>query len=219
MRIIPTALLAGAGSLALIGAAAAHGLPTHRMTVQLPNGAIEEIEYSGSTAPAISIVPAQTAPAANGTDATLFASPVAAFGPNSPFAMMERISDAMNREAAMLFRQVDALAMQPLPASAAPLSVDMTRMPRGAEGYSFVATLTPSGACSQSTEIIAAGHGTKRHVITRRTGDCGGATGMPALDRTPYPTSPQHQHHVQSVKAVRRAIPARGVEQVAWRPY
>ncbi len=89
MRIIPTALLAGAGSLVIAGSAAAESLPAHTMTIQLPDGSIEEIHYTGDTAPQIDVVPAISAIAAP--------SPFWAFGPNSPFAAMEQISAAMDR--------------------------------------------------------------------------------------------------------------------------
>ena len=109
MRIIPTALLAGVGSLALIGAAFAHTpTPTHHVSIRLPNGAVEEIEYSGNIAPHISF---RQAPAIQ----TAYPSPFAMFGPNSPFAAMERISAEMNREAAQLMQQVNAIAAAPLP--------------------------------------------------------------------------------------------------------
>lgn len=224
MRIIPIALLAGVGSVALVGAAAAQDLSAHRMTVRLPNGAIEQIQYSGDVAPRITIAPPGTEAPANGTEAALFRAPDdgfggLGFGPNSPFAAMEQISAEMNLQAANLLRQVDALAAQPMMGMPAPIAIDMTRLPRGAEGYSFTATITPNGACRQSMIVIGARPGQPPRVIRRSEASCGIASGLPAFDRAPYRTVTQPNRDVRSVKAEHRATPQRRIEQVAYRPY
>jgi hypothetical protein len=224
MRIIPIGLLAGVGSVALIGAAAAQDLSAHRIAVQLPSGAIEQIEYTGDLAPQITIAPPESAAPANGTEAALFRAPYDSFagfgfGPNSPFAAMAQISAAMNREAASLMRQVDALAAQPMMAMPAPIVIDMARLPRGAEGYSFTATITPNGACRRTMTIIGARPGQQPRVIRRSEGSCGSAGGLPAFDRAPYRTVTQRHRDVRSVKGAHRAVPQRRIEQVAWHPY
>jgi hypothetical protein len=160
MRIIPTTLLAGVASVALVGSVAAHTL-----TVRLPDGTIEQINYAGNVEPQVSFVPA-----------TIAAEPDMGFGPNSPFALMQQISTEMDREtAAMLqqMRQLQAAAFQPMPGIGQPLSVDMTNLPRGVESYSFVSTLSPGGACSESIQITSTGPGQKPQVVTHRSGNCG----------------------------------------------
>src|SRR5579884_2489401 len=93
-KILPTTLLAGVASLALAGTVAAHTL-----TVQLPDGTTEHIDYAGDVAPQVSFVPAQTTPASDW-----------AVGPNSPFALMQQISLQMDREADAMMRQMQEIA-------------------------------------------------------------------------------------------------------------
>lgn len=210
MRILPTTLLAGVASVALAGSVAAHTL-----TVRLPDGTTEQIDYSGNVAPQVSFVPA-----------TSVAAPDFAFGPNSPFALMQQISAEMDRETAAMMRQMQqlqAVAFQPLPEGAGgqPLAVDMTALPRGAETYSFVSTLSPSGVCSQSVEITSSGPGAKPQVVTHRSGNCGAVgatapTNAAAPDETPA-TIPA-QPHAQTYQASAAGNPAyRGMlHAVSW---
>jgi hypothetical protein len=154
-KIFPAALLAGVASVAFAGTVAAR-----TMTLQLPGGATEQITYAGDVAPQVSITPA---PAAADW----------AFGPQSPFALMQRIAAQMDREADAMMRQMQEIAAQPLTGPGQPIPIDMSRLPPGTQSYSFVSTLSPSGVCSQSTEIIARGAGQQPQVITHRSGNCG----------------------------------------------
>jgi hypothetical protein len=158
MRILPTTLLAGVACVALAGTVAARTL-----TLQLPDGTTEQIDYAGDVAPRVSFTPPQIIDGA--------------FGPNSPFALMQQISAQMDREADAMMHQMQAIAAQPLTGPGQPIQVDMTKLPPGTQSYSFVSTLSPSGVCSQSTEIIAKGPGQKPQVITHRSGNCGTAAG------------------------------------------
>ncbi|HWE73837.1 MAG TPA: hypothetical protein VG328_11805 [Stellaceae bacterium] len=171
MRILSATLLAGVASTALAGTVAAHTL-----TVQLPDGTLEQIDYAGDVAPQVSFVPSQAAPQSIATqtiDGT--------FGPNSAFALMRQISAQMDRDADAMMRQMQQISTQPLagpgqPEGGQPIQIDLTKLPPGTQSYSFASTLSPSGACSQSTEIIARGHGQKPQVITHSSGNCGAAT-------------------------------------------
>jgi hypothetical protein len=155
MKLLPTTLLAGVASVALAGTVAAHTL-----TVQLPDGTTEQINYAGDVAPQISFIPAGAAVTPDW------------FGPDSPFAVMQQISAAMDREAAAMMRNMQALALQPMPGPGQPIQVDLSNLPPGTESYSFVSTMSPGSFCSQSTEIIAKGPGLKPQVITHRSGNC-----------------------------------------------
>lgn len=208
MRILPTTLLAGVASVALAGSVAAHTL-----TVRLPDGTTEQIDYSGDVAPQVSFVPAASA-----------AAPAWAFGPSSPFALMQQISAEMDRETAAMMRQMQQLqvdALQPGPGSGQPLAVDMTNLPRGAESYSFVSTLSPGGVCSQSMEITSTGPGQKPQVVTHRSGNCG-TVGAPAPTNAAAPdTTPATipvQPRVQTYQASAAGDPAyRGMlHPVSW---
>jgi hypothetical protein len=192
-KILSATLLAGVASAVFAGTVAARTL-----TLQLPDGTIEQINYAGDVAPQISFVPPQTTPAA--------AAPAAidgAFGPQSPFALMRQISAQMDRAADVMMRQMQEIATQPLAGPGQPIQVDMTKLPPGTQSYSFVSTLSPSGVCSQSTAIIAKGPEQKPQVITHRSGNCGAVAGgltptIAAPDQTPAmqpgpPRTPTYQ--------------------------
>lgn len=191
MKIFPTTLLAGVASVAFAGTVAAHTL-----TLQLPDGATEQITYSGDVAPQVSITPAPAvATAPQDIDWV--------FGPQSPFALMQQIAAQMDREADAMRRQMQDIAAQPLAGPGQPIDIDMSKLPPGTQSYSFVSTLSPSGVCSQSTEIIAKGAGQQPQVITHRSGNCGadkggGTATIAAPDRTPVmqparPRGPAYQ--------------------------
>jgi hypothetical protein len=207
MRIIPTALLAGVASVALAGVAFAHSL-----TVQLPGGATEHITYAGDVAPQISFGPTPIA-----------AEPTWDFGANSPFALMQQISAEMDRETAAMMRQMDqlqAIALRPMATgSVQPLEVNMTNLPRGAQGYSFVSTMSSGGVCTQSMQITSNGPGQKPRVITHSSGNCsalGAAApaGVAAPDEAPV-SSPARPH-TQIYQASAAGNPAyRGMRHAA----
>jgi hypothetical protein len=181
MKIFPTMLLAGVASVAFAGTVAAHTL-----TLQLPDGATEQITYAGDVAPQVTITPAPASPAAVDW----------ALGPQSPFALMQQIAARMDREADAMMRQMQEIAAQPLAGPGQP--IDMSEMPPGTQSYSFVSTLSPSGVCSESTEIIAREAGQQPQVITHRSGTCGavahgGATTPAATPRRASLTQPAPQ--------------------------
>jgi hypothetical protein len=200
MKIIPTTLLAGVACAALAGTVAARTL-----TVQLPDGTTEHIDYAGDVAPQVSFVPA----------------PAAAMDPNAPFALMQQISAQMDRDADAMMRQMQQIAAQPLAGPGQPIPIDMTKLPPGTQSYSFVSTLSPSGACSQSTEIIAKGPGQKPQVITHRAGNCGAVVGgatthIAAPDRVPaiQPAAPQTQTY--QAKAIDHPDYRRMFREASW---
>ena len=98
MRPSRTVLLAGAAALGLTGMAhfaQAEPANTHVMTVQLPNGAVEQIRYTGDVPPEVILAP----------DAAAF---------ESPFTVLERMSALMDRQAEAMLRAVSTMAAQPL---------------------------------------------------------------------------------------------------------
>ena len=169
------ALLAGIGCVALAGfsgPALAKSPEFHVLTVQLPGGGVEHIGYTGDVPPTIIVAPA-VAPGG-----AAFAPMPAFFGPNSPFAMMDRISAEMDQEAAGLMRQVESMAAAPMP---------------GASGYSLVSTMTDNGVCTVSMQITYSEDGAPK-IVSSRSGDCGPATGgaAPAAVRVaPAPAQAQ----------------------------
>jgi hypothetical protein len=118
------------------------------MTVQVPGGGIAEIRYTGDVPPQVVFSPAPTAAGA-------FMPFGAFFGLASSFATLDRISAAMDREAASLMRQAEMLATAPAFASHQPTEMTLGNLPPGTDSYSMVSTWSGNGVCTQSVEITS----------------------------------------------------------------
>jgi hypothetical protein len=95
MKAMKPLLLASLAAVAVGGYAglARAGAPDVKtMTVQLPGGGIEEIEYTGDVAPQVSLLPATPAAMAD------------------PFAALAQISAEMDQQAAAMMNAMDAMA-------------------------------------------------------------------------------------------------------------
>jgi hypothetical protein len=166
MKASRRVLMAGIAAIALNGTCAvavAGGQGAHAMTVALPDGGTAVIQYTGDVAPKVSFA---TDPAA-----------AEIFGPDSPFAAMERILAQMDREMAAMMQQANMMAVR-LPSPDQVFNADLRDMPAGATEYSVVSSLTGNGFCSRSTEITNLGNGEKPKVVTHTAGDCGNAKGV-----------------------------------------
>lgn len=178
MRRLRTAVLAGVAALALAaapGLARADNPSPHVMTIHLPDGSVAQIHYAGDVAPRVVFAPAASVPA--------MPMPVlpAAFGPGSPFAMLERLSAAMDREAAALMQQASAAFAAPmLPFPGAPVPAGLGGGAAGSEAYSFLGSTNGHGACLRSMTITSRGDGAAPRVVSRQSGDCGAVGGAPA---------------------------------------
>lgn len=189
MRMVRNALLAGVAAIAVggfSGLAQAQSPQVHVMTVQLPGGGVDVIRYTGDTPPQIVLAPAAPVPTAM---------PMASlFGPDSPFAALQQISAAMDRQAAALLRQTGTLAGGPL------ISTDFANLPAGAQGFSFVSTMSGNGVCTQSMEITQTGNGAP-HVVRHSSGNCGPTGGAGATISLPPAQAPQPRPDVIMTKA------------------
>ena len=202
MRSVRTILFAGVAAAALgyAGAAVAQNPATHVMTVQLPGGGVAQIAYTGNVPPRVTL---SDAPAPIGVLAPM----PSLFGPGSPFAMMQRISAEMDREAAALFRRVELATEQ---ARSGQLTEAALRAP-GSTGYSYISTMSGNGVCAQSVEITSTGNGPPK-VVSHSSGNCatsGGAAGTINLPN-PSPSFGQPQPVWTSAPAPRPpATPAK----------
>ena len=191
MSLSRTTLRAGTAALAVVGfagIAVAQTAQTHVMTVRLPGGGVEQIRYVGDTPPPIYI---------NDGPAVVAAMP-SLFGPDSPFAEMERISAAMDREADRMFREAAAVAANP----AALTTAALDSQPAGAHEYSFVSTVTGNGACSRSVEITSQGNGAPPHVVTHTSGNCGrGGPSVQMPTQAPLAPAPSNRPRMIMTKA------------------
>src|SRR5207248_600251 len=166
-------LLAGAAAavIGFSGAALAQSPNTHTMTVQLPGGGVAEIQYTGNVPPQVTV---SSGPAAIG----VFLPTASLFGAQSPFATLDRMAAAMDRETAALFRYADMLATQPWPAMGGLTLTNVQNLPPGTRGFSYVSAVTGNGVCTRSTEITATGNGPPR-VVTHSSGNCAPETSLP----------------------------------------
>jgi len=157
MRKVTKLLLAGFGALTLTGVAVAAADNHHIMNVVMPDGSIAQIHYVGNVAPQVVAVPAADA------------MPVA-FAPD-PFAMMDRISYAMDRQMDAMLQQASALRQ------AAPngqlSEAALKSLPPGTVSYSFTSYSSGNGAtCSQSVHVTALGQNQAPKVERQSQGDC-----------------------------------------------
>ena len=170
-----TSLLCGIAALALAGpagTAAAQSPNTHVMKVQLPGGGVAEIRYTGNVPPQVVVANEPASLAAVDPFPSLF-------GPASPFAMMERLSAEMDRQAAAMLTQTESLAARARSGSPQVLQTALGNLPPGSAGYSFVSRTSSNGVCTQSVEISSLGNGAPPKVVSHSSGNCGpgGVTG------------------------------------------
>ncbi|TXI09934.1 MAG: hypothetical protein E6Q76_04840 [Rhizobium sp.] len=181
--------LIGAGLIAAAACAGqAFAQPTsgqtsdmHQMRVRLPDGTLELIRYSGNRPPAVLFPNAPNAvPASDALDDA------------SPFADLERISAAMDRESAALLN--DAPFLTRWPDGDDLMHVDLSELPKGTQGYRMISTTSGKGTCTQTTEYFDRGGG-KPEVKTSSSGNCGTLQGSPVKvvrSIAPHP-APKHQ--------------------------
>jgi hypothetical protein len=189
MRTVRTAILVSVATIAvagLSGIAAARDLNTHVMSVEVPGGGVAEIRYTGDVPPQVVFSPAPT---------TLNAlTPFGAFfGSGSPFAELERMSAAMDREAASLLRQAELLARAPAFGGNQPIEAGLRSLPPGTTSYTMVSTWSGNGACSQSVEITSPASGGQPRVVSHTSGNCGSAPSSVGPIGTPTVPAPTHR--------------------------
>src|SRR5690242_1664743 len=112
MRILPSLLLAGAAvaGLGLAAPTLARELDLHRLTVHLPGGGVETIEYTGKAVPRLIVHPVAVQRIA-GPWAGDFFWPVG-FGMPS-FVDFDRIAAQMDRQMAAMMQQAELLTRLP----------------------------------------------------------------------------------------------------------
>ncbi len=178
--------------------ARADGAKTHIMTIQLPNGAVERIRYTGDVAPQVVLAPAP------------MAFTVPGFMPASAmaeFAALQRMSDAMDAQEAVMLRQAAELPRL--------TQAGFANLPAGATGYSMVSTFSSNGACTRTTQVTYRGDGLAPQTVSNVSGDCGGA-GAPPMRAVP--TREHHQPDPANRTVLADATPyGASVRQADWR--
>jgi hypothetical protein len=190
MRSLTTLLLAGIGSLAFASVVSAQ--TAHHMTVRLPDGSVEQIEYTGNVPPRVAIVPVTTLDSGLGPF----------WGSGDPvFAQFQQIAAAMDREADAMLQQAAGMLAQSPPSGT--WRIDARDLPAGAQSYSFSEVVGPNGVCSQSMTMSRGPNG-RPQVVRHQYGNCGGSGTyvVPGVQpETPLP-APAPAPRVMSVKAV-----------------
>ena len=166
MRTLKSVLLGGFAVLTLAGSpslAADKSTSPHEITIRLPGGAIERIQYTGDVTPRVVV---QSDPF-HGTWPS-----AAVFWSTPSFAAVDRFSAEMNREMDVLFREAQALAVATMPNSGSVTETALRNLPPGTSSYTFTSTFTGRGFCTQSVQITAPANGAKPQVVSRKSGDC-----------------------------------------------
>lgn len=158
MQLTRLACLTGTAAILLAcyaGMAKAGTPDTHVMTVRFPDGQVGQITYVGDTPPAVVFAPAAM------PFAVQAASPFAV-QEASQFAAMDRMMAAMDRQAAVMFRAMDAAMASP-------------------GGFGTEPVAAGPGVCMRSIQVTFTGQG-QPHVVSQTSGDCGsGGAPTPAL--------------------------------------
>ncbi len=200
MRILPSLLLAGAvvAGLGLAAPTLARELDLNRLTVHLPGGGVETIEYTGKTVPRLIVHPVAVQriadPWADG-----FLWPIG-FGMPS-FVDIDRIAARMDAQMAAMMRRADMLTH--LPQGQTLDQAVLKALPPGTTSFSYVSTSSGNGTCTQVTRITRSANDAKPQVVSQTSGDCG----APAHDTLGGPSDLKHaSYDAPVVRSVRTAL-------------
>jgi hypothetical protein len=155
----------------------------HEMTVRLPGGGVERIEYKGNVAPRIVV---RQSP----FDVTW---PVMIGFEPSSLAVFDQMAARMDREMAAFRRQAESLQNIAMPNGQGLDEAALRNLPPGAMSYSSVSFSTGSGMCSRSVEVTRSANGGKPQVVSHSSGDCGdtksghGLSTAPNANNAPIP--------------------------------
>jgi hypothetical protein len=157
-------LAAGAAVVAVAGTAALAGT-LHHLTVNLPGGGTETIEYSGDVAPKVTFLTPEMVRAREEQRVW------------SPFAQMDRVSALMDAMAADMDRQMQvsmlrARQMQQQMLTPGMTNADLQALPAGTQSYSVTTISTANGVCTRSVRVTGAGQGMKPQMVSQSSG-CG----------------------------------------------
>ncbi|TRL38546.1 hypothetical protein [Rhizobium straminoryzae] len=192
MRNLRSLVLAGAGLAVVMAGTAFARDAMHDMTVRLPDGSIEHIRYLGDQPPKVSY----------DTRSDRILVPVFDDGlAADPFAAIEQISAAMDLQAARMMQAFDHAAPLTAPLAAAGpglLTVDMSHLPPGVQGYSVYSVTSGGKTCSQAIRYLNDGSGAPK-VEKTASGNCDAIAPSvsprtvrlaPAVPAAPQPAAP-----------------------------
>ena len=192
MQLTKSLLIGGVAALALAGTAAlaaGSGTPVHEITVRLPGGGIERIEYAGDVAPQVVVSPAPFG--------AMWPAPIA-FWQDPGFAALDRISADMDRRMDTMLRNARAMALVPFAGGQGLNEAALRSLPPGASSWSWSASYSGHNVCTRMFSVTEPAGGGKPQVVSRQSGYCGGSSGGGAAVESPAPAD-QNLHTI-SVK-------------------
>jgi hypothetical protein len=171
MHLVKSLLLAGGAvaGLGLLAPVLADEWNSHRLTVRLPGGGVETIEYSGNAIPRLILQPAPWQP----FNMAWSGFPLA--GPS--FADLDRMMADMDRQMAVMMRQADVMTR--LPQGPALNQAVLEGLPPGTTSFSMVQTSTGNGVCTRVTRITQGAQDARPQVVSQTSG-CGESVGEAA---------------------------------------
>jgi hypothetical protein len=166
MRLLTTAILAGAAALAIGSAslpAGARAPQPRYVAMVLPDGRLVQLQLASD----VEQQAASTAPA-----------PLFSARRDPGFAALERVSAMMDRQAALMQMQAGAMLREAARFSALPgflpgMGMVPAGLPAGGQFYSVSTSFSSAGGCSRSMAISYSGNGLKPRVVSSSSGDCG----------------------------------------------
>jgi hypothetical protein len=171
MRKLRTILIGGVVAVAATGAAVAASEHIHVMKVDLPDGAVAQIHYTGDVAPKVDVVSGAAAQ-------RMMAVPIgfddvdAVF---APFAQMDMIMARMEQQHRAMMQQIAQMsqAAEAAGADAPTQLVSAGPLPPGAVvHYSFYSSTSGKNGCTQTVEWRSDGSGKQPQVTRASSGDC-----------------------------------------------
>ncbi|MDD3799679.1 MAG: hypothetical protein PHE36_10955 [Novosphingobium sp.] len=197
MRKLRMAFIAGVVAMSAAGAAVAATAHIHTMKVDLPDGSVAQIHYTGDVAPKVEVVPAAA-------DDAVLAFPAAFAGPDeaaffAPFARMDRIMAQMEQRHRAMLRQVAQMDAQAQNAAAngaaAPAGLVMAgTLPAGTSvHYSFYSSSNGKDGCTRTVEWRSDGSDKQPQITRTSSGDCDSAkpSAMPQSAAEAKPAAPE----------------------------
>lgn len=175
MHKLRNVVLAGAAALAVASAAAwaaDQRRDLHELTIRLPGGGIERIQYTGDQPPTVLVGASPfTFDPFWSVDEEDFDTPFVGFGES--FAALGAMTRDLDRRVDRMLQEARSVANEPL--------VDADRLlrtstdgdlPRNNFSYSFVSTTIGGKTCTRVVRISAPHEG-KPEVVDQTSGDCG----------------------------------------------
>lgn len=162
-KSVRNAVLAGAAAIAIMGTALAASNDNRVMTVNLPDGSLARIAYKGDVAPTVRI------------EQPLHFGPVRFLDPfdDAPFTATEQLFADMNRRAATMLSEVNALEHMPLQQAGARDWAGFGKLPGETISYRFVSSGDGSHVCSRAWRLTSQGPNLQPKLVSSSSGDCG----------------------------------------------